>query len=121
MLIKTIYLILILIPNIYVFRIIILNRYGIWKIGQIIFALILIILLVKLVNVQLLNFKQQDVISLLLLSIIMSVLVIVEKEICETYMPGFNQFLRRIEATEVLPIIYILIITLIQFVKICYI
>jgi hypothetical protein len=118
MLLKITFCFLILIPNIIVLRIIILNRYGIWKIGKVILALILFMLLVKFSKLMELNLNQSFILSLLTLSVIMSILVIIEKEICEPYMPGFNQFLRRIEATKVLPIIYILIITFIQILKI---
>lgn len=99
-------------------RIIILNHYGIWKIGKVILALILIMFLVKFSSLLGLNLNQSDILSLLSLSIVISILVIIEKEICEPYLPGFNQLLRSIEATKVLPIIYILIITFIQIVKI---
>ena len=118
MLIKILFCFLILIPNIFVLRIIILNRYGIWKIGKVILALILIMSLVMFSKLLELNLHQSDILSLLFLSIVISILVIIEKEICEPYMTGFNQFLRSIETTKVLQIIYILIITFIQIVKI---
>ena len=115
MLIKIVYTFLILVPNLFVLRIIILNHYGFWKIVKVILAISIFLFLLKLCDFHLLNLKRLDIVRLLALSIIMSILIIVEKEICEPYMPGLNKFMGKID----MPIIYISIITFIQLVMIC--
>ena len=115
MLIKTIYLFLILIPNLFVLRIIILNQYGFWKIVKVILAISFFLFLLKICDLQLLNLKRLDIFRLLALSIIMSILIIVEKEICQPYISGLYKFMGKMDMS----IIYISIFTFIQLVMIC--